>query len=140
MTPYKQLLRHDPENGVWGDCGRTALACILDLPPASVPHFWDGGACGHELDVKENEFLSHHGMYKITFAVTGTLEEVLDYFGDITCGSHYVLVGKSRLGCNHAVVCRGSAIVHDPSQDDTGIVGPCDENGKYAADVFCKIV
>lgn len=140
MTPHKQLFRHDPENGVWGDCGRTAYACILDRPPAEVPHFWDKGASGIEVDDAVNSFFAEFGMYKLTFAATGTLQEVLDYFGGITNGSHYVLVGKSRTGCNHSVVCRGSVIVHDPSLDDAGIVGPCDEDGKYAADVFCKIV
>ena len=42
MTPHKQLIKHDPENGQWGDCGRTAIACLLDLHPSDVPHFWEG--------------------------------------------------------------------------------------------------
>ena len=40
MTPQNQLHKHDPANGVYGDCGRTAIACLLDLHPS--PHFWNG--------------------------------------------------------------------------------------------------
>jgi hypothetical protein len=34
------------------------------------------------------------------------------------------LTGRSATGCNHAVVCRNDRIVHDPSLDAVGIVGP----------------
>ena len=48
MTPQTQLNKHDPANGVYGDCGRTVIACLLDLHPSEVPHFWDGNLrdCG----------------------------------------------------------------------------------------------
>ena len=41
MTPHKQLNRHRPEEGVFGDCYRTAIACLLDLRPQDVPHVAD---------------------------------------------------------------------------------------------------
>ena len=54
MKFHKQLYRHDPENGVWGDCYRTAWACLLDLEPEDVPHFCEGftddGAATAKLD------------------------------------------------------------------------------------------
>lgn len=36
----------------------------------------------------------------------------------------YLLTGRSKTGCNHAVVCREDRIVHDPSINQSGIVGP----------------
>lgn len=33
MKYNKQLFRHHPEQGIFGDCHRTAIACMLDLEP-----------------------------------------------------------------------------------------------------------
>lgn len=38
MQYHKQLNKRDPENGVFGDCYRTAVACILDKHPSEVIH------------------------------------------------------------------------------------------------------
>jgi hypothetical protein len=38
MTPHKQRFRHDPANGIYGDCWRTAIACLLDIQPEEIPH------------------------------------------------------------------------------------------------------
>ena len=42
MRPQQQKFKHDPANGSYGDCFRTALACILDLDRDEVPHFNEG--------------------------------------------------------------------------------------------------
>ena len=34
----KQANRHDPENGIFGDCYRTCLAGLLGVDRDSVPH------------------------------------------------------------------------------------------------------
>ena len=39
MKFYKQLHKHDPDNGVWGDCHRTAIGCLLDIEPELIPNF-----------------------------------------------------------------------------------------------------
>jgi hypothetical protein len=39
----------------------------------------------------------------------------------------FILGGQSCNGVNHSVVCCDGKIVCDPSQDDSGIVGPCDD-------------
>jgi len=39
MTPVDQEFLHLPEQGQQGDCMRAALASLLDLPIAEVPHF-----------------------------------------------------------------------------------------------------
>ncbi|MGW8565701.1 hypothetical protein [Isoptericola sp. NPDC055881] len=39
MIPADQLHNAGPGEEVVGDCWRTAIACVLDIPPADVPHF-----------------------------------------------------------------------------------------------------
>lgn len=43
MKPVYQREQHDPARGVWGDCHRSALASLLELPLSDVPHFAKGG-------------------------------------------------------------------------------------------------
>jgi len=49
MRFHKQLItNHNPESGIFGDCQRTAIACLLDKHPSDVPHFatpetWNNG-------------------------------------------------------------------------------------------------
>ncbi len=37
MLQHRQLFLHEPERRSFGDCHRTALACLLNLPPEEVP-------------------------------------------------------------------------------------------------------
>lgn len=131
MTPHKQLFRHDPATGTTGDCWRTSIGCLLDLPPAEVPHFVDG----HWNDaVATNaiarEWLARYGLGFVECAYLATLEEVLASVGAVNPGHYYLLGGNSRNGTGHSVVCCDDRVVWDPSLDDTGIVAPM-EDGHY---------
>ena len=43
MLHHEQAFRrHQPENGLYGDCFRTLIACLLDLPRDDVPNFAEG--------------------------------------------------------------------------------------------------
>lgn len=133
MTPQKQLFRHEPSEGVIGDCWRTCFACLLDIQPHEVPHFCDGDLWdnGPAATANAKEFLATHGLSCIDYAVSGELGDVLRSIGACNPGLHYMLSGKSRTGCNHLVICCDDAIVWDPSLDDAGIVGPCEPDGYY---------
>lgn len=61
MTPHKQLFRHKPAEGMWGDCARTVIACMLDLEPEAVPHQQYEVADG-EQDRFLNEWLATRGL------------------------------------------------------------------------------
>ena len=132
MTPHKSLIEHDPENGKWGDCFRTAIACLLDLPPDAVPHVCSGGD-GTDADAMKamEEWLSeNHGLAIMSVTVVAdivSMDEALQYMGSLNQNIYYLFVGKSRTGCVHNVVCLGGEIVHDPTPGDPGIVGPCDD-------------
>ncbi|AKU43491.1 hypothetical protein CPT_Sansa87 [Caulobacter phage Sansa] len=136
MTPQKQIFRHRPENGVYGDCYRTALACILDMKPEDLPH-------EHRVfgDNEQRQFydaaLKPFGFKIALFAWTCSLEEVFEVMKISNPGIHYILSGWSRSNCNHSVVALEGEIVHDPSLTNAGIVGPCD-NGAYYVELLVR--
>jgi hypothetical protein len=136
VIPVKQSNRHDPDNGVWGDCHRAAVASILRLPLEAVPHFCDGGPDADEFVRRERNFLTSVGLFAVEFAWAADLDEVLATMGERYDGIHYLLGGWSRTGCNHTVVCCGRRIVHDPSLDDSGIIGPMEPTGRYHVTMF----
>lgn len=131
---------HNPENGVWGDCYRTAIACLLDYELEEVPNFVDprvhknfkSGTFSGAVE----EWLEARGLYRVVVTFPQgdgdrkhSPQEILQRFaltrtGRIGC---WLLAGKSRYGTNHVVICRGNRIIHDPS--DTGIIGPAVDRG-----------
>lgn len=132
MTPYKGLVKHDPENGQWGDCLRTAIGCLLDLPPEVVPHFARKGSAETDAIVAERveRWLARRGLCRITLYLPGTYtpEEACRNLGLMNPGVPYLFSGRSRIGSNHTVIARDGKIIHDPSPLDTGIVGPMDND------------
>lgn len=132
MTPQKQLFRHKPAEGVFGDCYRTCIACLLDLAPADVPHFYDR----LENEDPENKgrdlrdgWLRERGFFvvSIPFAAGDGLAGVLTTMGALNPASYFILSGESRTGVNHSVIACGGQIIHDPSLTDSGIIGPCND-------------
>ena len=56
-----------------------------------------------------------------------TLDNALACVDAWNPGQAFMLTGQSRTGCNHVVIAQSGAIIHDPSLDDSGIVGCCDD-------------
>lgn len=133
MKPQKQLNRHRPEEGIYGDCHRTALAVILDMDAKDVPHFmdqraWSNGEAAHDAI---EAWLNERGICTINVLYPGTMD-LDDILSTIALCNHrswpaYILGGQSRNKVNHSVVCCDGKIACDPSLDDSGIVGPCDD-------------
>lgn len=130
MTPQKQLIRHNPESGQFGDCHRTAIACLLDLKPEDVPNFGDGGPDGKEFNRRTDEYLATVGLCQAMVAYSCSLEDVLTSLKNCSPGVHVLLGGESKTGCGHTVIACDGEIVWDPSLTDSGIVGPM-EDGFY---------
>lgn len=126
MKFHKQLFRHRPEDGVIGDCHRTALACMLDKDsPEDVPHFgqtyFDSATAFHNAF---ETWLKSEGYCTVSIPFrAGSLAEVIYGIGDI----RYLIGGQSKTGVNHTVVGFGNRIEHDPHPDEVGIIGPCDD-------------
>lgn len=143
MRPQKQLINHDPENGLYGDCHRTAIAVVFDLDAADVPHFMDGTTgkgAAPEASKAVERWLAERGIVPINVLFHGSLtpEEVVETVKNSNPerpGIVFLLGGESRTKVNHTVVCCDGAIVCDPSQVDAGIIGPCDD-GYYWVTFF----
>ena len=161
MTPHKQLLLHDPDNGVYGDCYRTALGCLLDMPPEQVPHFLENlgaDSTGTEWQAARDLWLAEQGYRRLrigfqpaTEAAVEIIREMvtedggdpdtdvypaglpglLQMMGHVNPGIYYLLVGMSSSGVNHVVIGCGDEIVHDPHPSNVGVVAPIEEFGMY---------
>ena len=125
MIPVKQQNLHRPSEGVWGDCHRAAIASILEKPLDDVPHFGDGGPDGEEFARREADYLRAQGIVPIRVIYTDDLPLVLAAVGKMNPGVCYLLGGQSRTGVDHTVVGLNDAIAHDPSINESGIIGPC---------------
>ena len=135
MRYDKQLYRHEPHNEIYGDCHRTAMACVLDLPPHHVPHFYqqwvrDGG---DGVTTRAAKWLAKNfGLYEVDVPYMGDIgvQELLKSLGEWNPGVRYLMGGRSPRGTDHTVVCLGNKIEHDPAQQGGGLVGPL-SNGLY---------
>ena len=84
MTPHTQTILADPArndghdaDGNPGDCYRTAIACLLDLEPESVPHFVAAGE-GKWWDATQ-EWVKARGL--TTYPLPGLDEDDLETLG-----------------------------------------------------------
>lgn len=135
MTPLKQRNHHRPDEGVYGDCHRAAIASILELPIDDVPHFCDPTQYPTDWVKHERAWLLARGLVQITAIYAGELQDVLYSVSQLNPDTYCILGGTSRTGCGHSVVAFNGEIVHDPSLTDAGIVGPMDD-GYYWVTFF----
>lgn len=116
MIKLKQTELYNPNDPKHrGNCWQTALASVLELPLAIVPHFVQEDV-DHPNDYRWNwwyrtiEFLNMMGL---------TMEVVpLD-----TPDDFLFVTGRSPRGHNlhHVVIYRDGVMVHDPHPDGTGL-------------------
>lgn len=139
MIPYKQLVNHDPDNNSFGDCFRTAIACVLEILPEKVPHVFEQGVTDQEGCDKMREWLGQRGLSLVEVPMDYTLQVVLDWAARQIPDGHYLLSGKSDAGCGHMVVCKGNQIVHDPAMRENPIVGPLDGR-LYWVGIIAKVL
>lgn len=130
MTPYLKLVPHDPANGQYGDCYRTALACLLDVDPSLVPHV---------MGVDDNWrhtmrlWLATRDLWLVEFpVVAGNAKDALRKVGALNPGVFYLLLGRSANGIGHCVVCNGEEMVHDPNPECLGVAKPLHSGAFFA--------
>lgn len=152
MRFQKQAFKHDPANGVFGDCQRTVLACMLDLDRDSVPNFgihMGNVPAWHKM---LDGWLESKGYVLVETPFQGDSVEAVLYSQSNRPNLHYLFSGSSANGTNHVVIARGDKIVWDTAIDNSGIVGP-DDQGYYwvghlvqtrfvsdPADEYCRLV
>jgi hypothetical protein len=83
-------------------------------------------------DAAVDKFLASRGLAQVSLPFSHTLAEVLARMAALNPHAYWLLGGRSKIGCNHTVVCKGGLIVHDPSKVNSGIVGPCSDGMFWA--------
>ena len=130
MRFQKQLFRHRPTEGIYGDCARTVIACFLDIDPEEVPHVHGELDGGEQFEMHE-KFLRERGYARVAIPFPcEDVDAILNTGSHYSNGMPYILAGKSKNGTAHVVICRGAEIISDPALDDAGIVGP-DQSGYF---------
>lgn len=123
--------------GQYGDCHRTALACLLDLEsPEDAPHFIgeyerlkasdpDTDYCWQ---AEQEKWLNSLGYTTVDVSYNGEakLEDVFSYMQARNPEALYLLGGTSPRGTNHSVICHGGGFYHDPHPDGGFVQEPMD--------------
>lgn len=104
-----------------------------------MPHFCEGDR--DDANQLVDEWLAERGLTQLNFPFAAgddpeeSLRGLLFRMRHWNPGQFYLLGGTSRGGHGHTVVCLDDAIVHDPSRDNAGIVGPL-KDGCYWLTLF----
>lgn len=133
IVPQTQANRHRPEEGLYGDCHRTAIAVLLGRDRDEVPHFAHDDPGSQVFQERVKDWLQSQGMMEVSFIFNGTddLGTILTSINTLNPGVPFLLGGRSRTGVNHTVVCQDGEIACDPSQTGAGIIGPTEPDGFY---------
>lgn len=106
MTPHTQTIFVNDPRGIPGDCMRTAVASLLDLPTEAVPHF--------VLYDREWWFAA----FQMWLRINGlTIHAMSAANVDREC----LAIGMSPRGVEHIVVWGPDGLVHDPHPSRAGI-------------------
>jgi hypothetical protein len=139
MTPYRQTVKHDPANGQYGDCARTCIASILDLPLESVPNFAESWKDNDQFWSHINAFLALHGMGMMSMAFNMDVADVLEIMEHHNENLYYMLGVGTPNGTDHFVVCRGGKIASDPAGYDDATLFRRDSTGNTWINVFTPL-
>jgi hypothetical protein len=140
MKAVFQSDRGNPQRTEAGDCFRACVASILERPLDTVPHFFRGQRVGTVISPqRETAMQDWFGLLGFGFVTmplwADTPEQALATFGSRYPNLHYILIGQTRKGVNHAIVCRGTYIAHDPACPAIGLAGP-QSNGVFTVGII----
>lgn len=132
-----QAFGHHPEQGVFGDCWRTAVACVLRIERDLVPHAQRALDDPVEWAKWTEKVLRGLGIRQVDMPFTGPegveLPAMIEWAWGIGGGRPFILSGLSPRKVNHSVAVLGPRDVHDPSPGGGGLIAPCEPDGYYWA-------
>lgn len=131
MIRRKQLYLHQPENEIFGDCHRTAIACLLDKEPWEVPHFGHRWATIPDYEWKRDvrKYLRTQGYDEVTICFID-LEQAFGFMDMWNDGAFYLIGGLSPRGRPHTVIGQGGGFYWDPHPEGGFLQAPL-EHGVY---------
>jgi hypothetical protein len=127
---HKQTIPHVPSMGLYGDCHRVVIACMLNKRPEEVPHFHEGlppvPESGEEFERRVDEYLATQNLqqFQVRYHDNLRVRDVLRESRGALC----ILSGTSVGKVDHSVLVHDSKIVVDPSPSNVGINGPMTNN------------
>mgnify|MGYP000571979779 CR=1 FL=1 len=136
--PQKQIFKHDPSSGVFGDCYRTAVAVVLGVPANDVPHVCEKGEKNaDDLDglIAMRQFLRTKGLAISKSVYNGDLgwAAFRDWMQQFNPDTAIIVTGQSSRGVNHCVVMVGREVLCDPitgESNDNPFLGAADVDGE----------
>lgn len=135
MIKQKQANLHKPEEGIYGDCYRTAIACLLDLDRDDVPNWAEESKMDKDIFwALQNKWLAEQrlAMFSVGFNFE-SLKAFQEYMQEYYPTLYYILDGTSKNGTNHSVIGLGGSIHWDPAIDNSGIIGPMDDGNFWVS-------
>jgi hypothetical protein len=126
MTPVHCRVKHDPENGTYGDCMRACVATIMDVADGDeVPHFYHDNCDGETGTQRLREWLRPQGLSSFIAHYDGSisLTALLSLMAIVNAETVYILFGRTT-GGDHVVVCKGGKVIHDPIWYPSTLIGP----------------
>lgn len=128
LLRQRQAFRHAPDEGMLGDCYRTAIACVLGIERDSVPHSHED-LTGEEHAVFMDAWLRPQGLRRIFMPVLGDdCKEVADSIYPRGGGLPFILTGSGPRSVNHVIVVHGVDDYWCPTlgsvSAEIGLIGP----------------
>jgi hypothetical protein len=119
LRPQKQLITHNPSEGKFGDCYRTAVAIVMGVPASEVPHVCEKGWCNaDDLDglIAMRDFLRSKGfaISKSVFNGELTWPKFREWMAKFNPDSAIIVTGGTVRDTNHCVVMVGGEVICDP--------------------------
>ena len=121
MRLAEQLVLHDPDNGVYGDCYRATLATLLGLDTEQVPHFLHDNCDVLTFNTRVSEFLSQFGLVYMSVPAWD-IPQWKKATGVTIPLYHEIVDASPRFGgIGHAVVGCDGEVFHDPHPTKLGL-------------------
>lgn len=128
MISHKCTVRHDPDNGQYGDCWRASIASILNCGNIEdVPHFFHDGATGEVGFSRIERWLNFKGfaLFRLIYDGSQPFQDVLNSMYFTNPNTYYLIMGECD-GNPHVVTGLNDRIVHDPAWLERPMTGPID--------------
>ena len=151
MLKQRQRWRlHRPDSGIYADCARTAVACLLDLPRDDVPNFqkgierWDMRAMQVVLGRARKWLEAQEGLTIVYLDYeSDTLDptEALEWAGFWNPSQRYLFCGGTRHeGTNHIACAKGSEIEWITCKDADIVSGYWPDKRTFGVAILAKKV
>lgn len=134
MIRQKQLIRHDPDNGKFGDCYRTSIAMLMGMSAEDLPNFADdpdkSGLTRCREWLRERDL----GVLQVLYPPELELDAILSSIEHLSPGIAVIITGRSPRGdWNHCIVALNGKVFCDPATGKGGehvLTGPAENDGE----------